>query len=143
MTNKTKIYIGIGSAVALVGGYFIYKAIRGKKPIINSFKDKTDEEKPPTKDETKTTTDGTIKSYRVTASVLRGRSEPNDTSIIVSRIPKGCILEAVPSSTSGWMEMIKWVSDGKCSYEPNIKYYSENPNAGNPYVSSKYLVEVK
>jgi len=143
MTNKTKIYIGIGSAVALVGGYFIYKAIRGKKPIINSFKDKTDEEKPPTKDETKTTTDGTIKSYRVTASVLRGRSEPNDKSIIVARIPKGCIIEAVPSSTNGWMEMKGWVNDGKCFYEPNGQYFNDNPNVGMGYVSSQYLKEIK
>ena len=39
MTNKTKIIIGVGSAVALVGGYFIYKALRPKKPIVNDTKD--------------------------------------------------------------------------------------------------------
>jgi hypothetical protein len=38
MTNKTKIYIGVGSAVALIGGYFIYKALRPKKPILNGRK---------------------------------------------------------------------------------------------------------
>lgn len=39
MTNKTKIIIG-ASVVALVGGYFIYKALRPKKPINNAIGDK-------------------------------------------------------------------------------------------------------
>ena len=42
MTNKSKIYIGIGSAVALVGGYFIYKKIRGNNPMQNATTDESE-----------------------------------------------------------------------------------------------------
>ena len=101
MTNKTKIYIGIGSAVALVGGYFIYKALRPKKPLTNDI----------IKDETKintTTDDGNIcKMYNVTVSKgnLNKRQEPNTKSKIIGSIPKGKEIYAKKSNTEGWMEL--------------------------------------
>ena len=163
MTTKTKLIIG-ASAVALVGGYFIYKALRPKKPMDNPLKDKTDEEKPPKKDETKppikdekkptndtTPTTNTTKNYKVLASILNAREKPNTNSIIVAKIPKNCIIKAIPSSTNGWMEMKSWISDGKCAYEPNSQYYNEKYEANNQsyngigfgFVSSQYLKEVK
>jgi len=181
MTNKTKIIIGVGSAVALVGGYFIYKALRPKKPMINGTKDETKSSTTtttpstnttipttPTKSTTTTTpstnttipttptksttpSTNTIKNYKVLASILNAREKPNTNSIIVAKIPKDCIIKAIPSSTNGWMEMKSWIDDGKCAYEPNGQYYAEIYEAnhqsyvgiGFGFISSQYLKEIK
>lgn len=114
MTNKTKIIIGVGSAVALVGGYFIYKALRPKKPMDNPLKVKTDEEKPPIKDDTKPTTDttptidsGECKRYIVdgVSDYVNIRSTPSTSLREIDFLYKKSTVSAKPSSTSGWMEL--------------------------------------
>ena len=158
MTNKTKIYIGIGSAVALIGGYFIYKALRPKKPMVNGTKDDT---KPKTDVSTTTTTTTPIvtptttttpkkdeepdnyqwkgqKKYVVTASpYLFIRSEPNINSQKIGRLSKGCEIRASPTSTSGWLDMnYNFYSTDKCFYDMGLVKTSF-------YVSSQYLKEIK
>ena len=135
MTTKTKLIIG-GSVVALIGGYFIYKALRPKKPLL---KVKADEEKPPIKDETKpdNSRPSNTKKYIVTASALNLRKEPNQNSLKVGKLNKGCVVEASPSSTSGWMDISpNFISTDKCFYDPSL--FGEKM-----FGSSQYLKEVK
>jgi hypothetical protein len=163
MTNKTKIIIGVGSAVALVGGYFLYKALRPKKPIVkdkngNVVSTTTTSTTTPststttpstnTTTNTSTTTPSTSttitptrtsdikKQYRVNTSVLRVRSEPNTNSEIVAKLSKNCIIDCLPTSVQGWMEFTNWTDDGKC------KYNLINGLDENSYVSSQYLTPI-
>jgi len=99
MTNKTKIYIGVGSAVALIGGYFIYKALRPKKPILNGTKDDTKS--------TTTTDNSECKKYVVgnVINFVNVRSTPSTSLKEISTLKKDSTVSAKPSSTSGWMEL--------------------------------------
>ena len=140
MTTKTKIIIG-ASAVALVGGYFIYKALRPKKPIL---KDKNGNvvsttTTPPKKDEEPDNYQWKgQKKYVVTASALNLRSEPNINSQKIGRLSKGCEIQASPTSTSGWLDMnYNFYSTDKCFYDMGLV------KDGSFYVSSQYLKEIK
>jgi len=152
MTNKTKIYIGVGSLVALVGGYFIYKALRPKKPTSNGTKDKTDVKTTTTSTTTTSTSTTTPKKdeepdnyqwkgekkYVVTANALNLRSEPNENSQKIGKLSKGCEIKASPTSTSGWLDMnYNFYSSDKCFYDMGLT------KDGSFYVSSKYLKEIK
>ena len=99
MTNKTKIYIGVGSAVALIGGYFIYKALRPKNPMLNGTKDDTKS--------TTTTDNSECKKYVVgnVINFVNVRSTPSTSLKEISTLKKGSTVSAKPSSTSGWMEL--------------------------------------
>ena len=149
MTNNQKILLGVGSAVALVGGYFIYKALRPKKPIV---KDKNGNVVPTTPNSTTTTSTNTttdestttrnpnvywspkMKKYKVNVSKgnLNIREQPNDKSKVKGFVGKDCIIECEPSTTDGWLEIISFTNDANCKYT-----YTSG------FVSSKYLVEVK
>ncbi len=147
MTNKTKIIIGVGSAVALVGGYFIYKALRPKKPIvIDKDGNVVPTTTPTTTPSTSTTTPSTttpnpnvysspnMKKYKVNVSKgnLNIREQPNDKSKVVGFVSKDCIIECEPSTVEGWLEIISATKEGTCKF-----------NLSSGYVSSKYLLEVK
>jgi len=111
MTTKTKIYIGV-SVVALVGGYFIYKALRPKKPILNGTKDNTKSTTtttPSTTTTTSTTTtdSGECKRYIVSgvSNTVNIRSTPSTSLKEIDFLFKGSTISAKPSTTSGWMEL--------------------------------------
>jgi uncharacterized protein YgiM (DUF1202 family) len=124
MTTKTKIIIG-ASVVALVGGYFIYKKLRGNKPfktpVIDDTKSTTTTDD--TKQTTTTTDDNICLKYMVNVSKgnLNIRKEPNVKSKIIGSIPKGKEKYAKKSNTEGWMELCE---------------------DGGGFVSSQYLKEV-
>jgi len=124
MTKKTKIIIGVGSVVALVGGYFIYKALRPKKPSLDGTKENKDVATTTTTTTpiTSTDSDNICKMYTVTVSKgnLNKRQETNDKSKIIGSIPKGKEIYAKKSNTEGWMELCE---------------------DGGGFVSSKYLKE--
>ena len=144
MTKQTKILIGVGSVVALVGGYFIYKALRPKKPIVL---DKNGNVVPITPSTSTTTTPSTstttnpnvysspnMKKYKVNVSSgnLNIREQPNTNSKVVGFVSKGCIIECEPTTTQGWLDIISATKEGTCKF---------NLNSG--YVSSQFLEEVK
>jgi len=116
MTTKTKIYIGV-SVVALVGGYFIYKALKPKKPMVNGTKDDTKPKTdvpttttPPITNTTTTTTttdSGECKRYIVVgvSKYVNVRSTPSTSSKEIETYPLNSTPLAKPSSTSGWMEL--------------------------------------
>jgi hypothetical protein len=164
MTTNTKIIIG-ASVVALVGGYFIYKKMRGNKPIGNPLKVKTDEEKPPIKDETKPTNDTkpTIPTlingiyykkekmnsdpslkfdkYKVTTKGgnLNVRLQPNDKSKISETLSNGCEILTLPTFVDGWVEFRMYEQEN-C----NRKILDESiPAIAQRFVSLKYLTPIK
>jgi len=98
MTTKTKIIIGVGSAVALIASYLIYKKMSSDKG----------EENPPKKGEENTATNNSeCKRYVVTnvSNYVNVRSTPSTTLKEISTLKKGSTVSAKPSSTSGWMEL--------------------------------------
>jgi len=116
MTTKTKIIIGVGSAVALIASYLIYKKMSSDKGEKNP--PKKGEENPPKKDDT-----NECKKYIVSVSKgnLNKREQPNDKSKIIGSIPKAKEIYAKKSNTDGWMELCE---------------------DGGGFVSLKYLKEV-
>jgi len=116
MTKTTKQILMFGIPIVLIGGYFIYKAMRGKKSYQNPL---IDDNKPTT-----TTDDGNeCKKYIVVVSKgnLNIREEPNTTSKIIGSIPKASEKFAKKTNTEGWMQLCE---------------------DGGGFVSSKYLKEV-
>jgi hypothetical protein len=123
MTTKTKLIIG-ASVIALVGGYFIYKALRPKKPMLNGTKDDTKSTTTTTTPSTTTTTNSTeCKKYKVVnvTTWLNIRKSPSVSSTKQGSIPNAFPISAKPSNTEGWMELCE---------------------DGGGFVSSKYLKEV-
>lgn len=92
MTTKTKIIIGVGSAIALVASYLIYKKMSSDKGEENTKKEDDINE---------------CKKYIVSVSKgnLNKREEPNDKSKIIDSIPKAKEIYAKKSNTDGWMEL--------------------------------------
>ena len=114
MTTKTKIIIGVGSAIALVASYLIYKKMSSDDG----------EENPPKKGEENTATNNSeCKKYIVSVSKgnLNKREQPNDKSKIIGSIPKAKEIYAKKSNIDGWMELCE---------------------DGGGFVSLKYLKEV-
>jgi len=102
-----------------IGGYFIYKQFAPKKP-------KKEDEVTPDKPPVVVVGENGFEKYMVNTmlSPLNVRSLASTlSSAILLNIPKGTIIFAKPSSTSGWSEFSK---DGKVRYG---------------YVSSQYLLK--
>ena len=143
MTNKTKIIIGVGSAVALIGGYFIYKALRPKKPIVI---DKDGNVVPPKKDDTQSTTDTPPKKddtkpyvpiigrflVNTKSGVLYVRDKPSKQGKIVAKLNKGCVITAQFTDTNGWVSVNELNADLNC----NITILEQSSDM---FVSVEYL----
>jgi len=137
MINK-KYKIALITLPVLIGGYFIYRQLRGKKTYEEAVMEADGES---TGGSTGGNTGGGSTGggstgdpyklpnfyykYKVVTLVsnLNVREEPSTTSSIVGSIPKGRIIALKPSSTSGWMS------------------YGENPsnNIVDGYVSAQYV----
>lgn len=116
--TKTQKALIIGLPV-LVGGYLIYKQVRGKK----TYQEAVIENPPgtPTGEQ-----GGRFRKYKVTtlATPLNVREEASASSAKIGSLPKGSIIWACASSTNGWM------------------IYSEDGSNESGYVSSDYLTAI-
>ena len=136
MTSTTKKILMFGIPIVLIGGYFIYKRMSGNKPSQTPVKDKDGNVVPTTTATPDNSRPSNEKSYVVTASALNLRKEPNQNSQKVGKLNKGCVVKAIPSSTSGWMDInYNFISTDKCFYD--IHLFEQNL-----YGSSQYLKEV-
>ena len=122
MTTKTKIIIGVGSAIALVASYLIYKKMSSDDGEVNPKK-KGEENTAKKGEENTATNNSECKKYIVSVSKgnLNKREQPNDKSKIIGSIPKAKEIYAKKSNTDGWMELCE---------------------DGGGFVSLKYLKEV-
>jgi hypothetical protein len=135
--TKTKKILLFGVPI-LVGGYFIYRQIRGTK-VYNKAKAQEDCCKMTPIPSGCTGCEGYtgpenpenvlligMKQYKVTtlSTPLNVRQSPSVSSAKIGSIPKGTIIYARASETSGWME------------------YSENGTDIIGYVSADYLTEI-
>jgi hypothetical protein len=125
MTNTKKALL-FGIPI-LVAGYFIIRQLRGTK-VWN--KAKADEDcckmNPPCPGCDYVPRPDGLKQYKVTtlSTPLNVRQSPSVSSAKIGSIPKGTIIYARASETSGWMEY----------YENGIDIYG--------YVSADYLTEI-
>ena len=106
MTNKTKIIIGVGSAIALVASYLIYKKMSSDKGEENP--PKKGEENPPKKGEENTATNNSeCKKYIVSnvSNSVNVRSTPSTSLKEITTLNKNSVVSAKPSSVNGWMEL--------------------------------------
>lgn len=115
--NKKNLLVG-GIALLLTGAG-LYLILKGAKP-----KDTTPDQDPvPPKPPIPS---GGYSKFRVEtlSSNLNVRQSPTTSSGIVTSLPKGTVINAKPSGTSGWYE------------------YSENGTTATGYVSSLYIKPV-
>ena len=94
--TKTKKALIIGLPI-LIGGYLIYRQIRGTKTYEKAVVDPVDP---------KTDDDGCV-SYKVTTLLtpLNVRDTPSTSGNKIGSLAKGATISAKASSTSGWMEL--------------------------------------
>jgi len=120
MNKKTKLAILL-SVPILIGGYFIFKQLRGKKTYQEAV-----QENPPGTPENTPENATKWKKYKVTTLVtpLNIREQPTTSSAKIGSLLKGSIIWACASSTSGWM-----------------KYSADGSNESG-YVSADYLTAI-
>jgi hypothetical protein len=146
MNKQTKTILLIGIPILLIGGYFIYKAVsKGSKPQTNEDDDdkddddKVDDKKQDPKTTPSPTTDENAKNYVVSTKTkgLNVRNKPSTSGKIIASLQKGCTIQAVPSSTSGWLKVTNTNVKQNC----NVKIDdNEEWNKSDKYVSSQFLI---
>ena len=102
INRKTKVALLVGIPV-IIGGYLIYKYMKGNKPVIPVINPNN----PPSPNPPNPAPASNCKSYTVVTqtSNLNIRQSPNTSSAIVGSLPKGSSVNAKESSTSGWMQL--------------------------------------
>jgi len=115
MQKKYKIAL-IGLPV-LIGGYFIYRLLKGKNTYEEAVKSGDIGEGIGDGTDGNGNTDAGYFKYKVTTLVsnLNVREQPNTSSTILTTLPKGTIIDAKASSTSGWMEVMVGSTNGFAS----------------------------
>jgi uncharacterized protein YgiM (DUF1202 family) len=101
--KKTKVALLVGIPL-LIGGYLIYKYMRGSNT--NPSSPSPPSPNPPSPSPPSPAPSG-CKSYTVVtkSTNLNIRQSPTTSSAIAGSLPKGSVVNAKPSSTSGWMEL--------------------------------------
>ena len=104
----------------LIGGYLIYKQVRGKKTYQEAVLTNPPGTPNTPEDVTK------WEKYKVTtlATPLNIREQPSTSSAKIGSLPKGSIIWACASSTNGWM------------------IYSADGSNESGYVSADYLTAI-
>jgi len=117
MTKTTKILLI--TAPILIGGYLIYKQLRGSKTYQEAVI-----KNPPGTPESQDT--NAFEQYKVTtlATPLNVRESASASSAKIGSLPKGSVVYARASQTNGWME------------------YSEDGQSVTGYVSADYLTAI-
>ena len=125
MINK-KYKIALITLPVLIGGYFIYRQLKGKKTYEEAVMEADGVSTDGSTDDGGSTGDGgggsgsdsgTYAKYKVTTLVsnLNIRQNPSTNSTILTSVPKGTIIDAKASSTSGWMEVMVGSTNGFAS----------------------------
>jgi uncharacterized protein YgiM (DUF1202 family) len=128
MINK-KYKIALITLPVLIGGYFIYRLLKGKKTYEEAVMEADGGSTDGSTDDGGSTGDGgsndgggdsgsgTYAKYKVTTLVsnLNIRQNPSTNSTILTSVPKGTIIDAKASSTSGWMEVMVGSTNGFAS----------------------------
>ena len=103
MTNKTKIIIGVGSAIALVASYLIYKKMSSDDGEVNPKK-KGEENTAKKGEENTATNNSECKRYVVSnvSNSVNVRSTPSTSLKEITTLNKNSVVSAKPSSVNGW-----------------------------------------
>ena len=119
MNKKTKLALLL--VPILIGGYIIYRQVRGKKTYQQAVLTN-----PPGTPENTPEDEVKWEKYKVTTLVtpLNIREQPTTSSAKIGSLPKGSIIWACASSTSGWM------------------IYSADGSNESGYVSADYLTAI-
>jgi uncharacterized protein YgiM (DUF1202 family) len=108
MNKKTKVALLVGIPV-LIGGYLIYKYMRGSKtlPIEDEGGQQGGGQQGGQQGGGQQGGGQECSSHTVVtqSSNLNIRQSPNTSSAIIGSLPKGSLANAKPSSTSGWMQL--------------------------------------
>jgi uncharacterized protein YgiM (DUF1202 family) len=107
LQKKTTRYVLFGLPI-LVGGYFIYRELRGRQKYKEDVKAKSNLDLP---DNTPTLVPEKKSFGKYAVSTLGGnlniRKNPSTSSDIVGVLPNGEIINATPSTTTNWYEYSK------------------------------------